>query len=71
MTQSPTAQTDGSTIRVLKAAPAGSENVLSNSALTMLSQLGQRYRKPVDDVLAARMRTQKQLDAGQVPDFPA
>ena len=71
MTQIPTAQPDGHSIRVLKAAPEGTESVLTDDILELLAELGQRYRQPVDDLLAERVAIQKNLDAGQLPDFPA
>ena len=69
MTQSLNAPSDA--IRLVKAAPEDTQDLLTGELLGLLAQLGQRYRSPVDALLAARIETQKRLDAGQTPDFPA
>lgn len=69
MTQSRIAQSDD--IRLTKPAPEGTQDLLNETLLGLLAQLGQRYRAPVDELLAARVEVQTRLDAGQTPDFPA
>jgi len=71
MNESTDASSSGqAVVRLLKPAPDGTQDVLSADVLEVLARLGAHYRRPVDELLAARKATQARLDAGEVPDFP-
>jgi len=55
---------------VLKALPEDCAGMLPEPLLELLGELGERFRTPVDRLLAAREQVQQQLDAGGLPDFP-
>jgi len=57
--------------RVLRAPPEATRDLLTPELLTLLGDLGQRFRVPVDRLLDARREVQARLDAGETPDFPA
>ncbi|PKL96227.1 MAG: malate synthase A [Gammaproteobacteria bacterium HGW-Gammaproteobacteria-8] len=58
-------------LRLLREAPPAAADILSPDLLTLLAELGQQFRAPVDRLLAARQQVQARLDAGELPDFPA
>jgi len=58
-------------VRVLRAPPAGTEQVLPEDLLALLGDLGGQFRAPVDRLLAARADVQARLDEGATPDFAA
>ncbi|MCA1778662.1 MAG: malate synthase A [Xanthomonadaceae bacterium] len=58
-------------VRVLSRPPETTAELLNDDLLGLLAELGQRFREPVDQLLAEREQVQKKLDTGQVPDFPA
>lgn len=49
--------------------PDSAKPLFSNAMLNLLGLLGERYRGPVDDLLAARRERQQAFNAGLVPDF--
>ncbi|MDT8437834.1 MAG: malate synthase A [Wenzhouxiangellaceae bacterium] len=56
---------------VLRPAPGETGGLLTPRLLALLGELGQRFRTPVDRLLAERKVVQARLDAGELPDFPA
>ncbi len=54
---------------VLAAAPAGSEGILSGSALDFVARLHREFRAQREDLLRCRAERQRELDAGARPDF--
>lgn len=58
-------------VRILGETPDEAGGLLDDGLLELLTALGERFRAPVDRLLAARMDVQQRLDAGEVPDFPA
>jgi malate synthase len=63
--------TDRVAARVLAPAPEPTDALLTDDLLELLGELGERFRTPVDRLLAAREQVQRRLDDGEVPDFPA
>ncbi|MBL37080.1 MAG: malate synthase A [Xanthomonadales bacterium] len=57
--------------RILAPAPEPTCGLLEPDLLRLLGELGTRFRAPVDRLLEARVGVQKQLDDGDLPDFPA
>ncbi len=51
--------------------PETTADLLDEELLALLGALGRRFRAPVDRLLAARQETQRRLDDGETPDFPA
>jgi malate synthase len=51
------------------AMPAGFDSILTRDALDFLAALARRFTRRVHEVLAARERRQRALDAGELPDF--
>ncbi len=49
--------------------PAGFESILTRDALDFLAALARRFTPRVHELLAARERRQRALDAGELPDF--
>jgi len=58
-------------LTITRPLPEGCENVLPPPLQGLLAELGERFRSPVDRLLAAREAFQARLDAGETPDFPA
>jgi len=53
------------------AMPAGFDSILTRDALDFLAALARRFTPRVHELLAARERRQRVLDAGELPDFPS
>src|SRR5262245_42442704 len=51
--------------------PAGFDSILTRDALDFLAALARRFTPRVHELLAARERRQRALDAGELPDFPS
>src|SRR6056297_4234779 len=51
--------------------PETTADLLDEELLALLGALGRRFRAPVDRLLAALQETQRRLDDGETPDFPA
>src|SRR4249919_2692852 len=51
------------------AMPAGFDSILTRDALDFLATLARRFTPRVHELLAARERRQRALDAGELPDF--
>ena len=64
------ADADSPPARILTPPPEATRGLLTDELLTLLGDLGRRFRAPVDRLLAAREATQQRLDQGELPDFP-
>jgi len=68
VTQPETSRTDSLPVVKLPI-PEHCKSILDEGALELLSDLARRYRKPVDDLLEARLVAQRRFNTGQLPGF--